>query len=117
MVAYYPLEHVYYLCTHGIIPSTIPSPANLFSSQKKSIELDVNAIAIWSCRFWAAYVLLHFAHLREDWKLLRSRYRTLRKSKGTGLTAAEKQELQQRKDAFWSEVVINLGYLPLTIHW
>lgn len=117
MIAYYPLEHVYYLCTHGIIPSTIPSPANLFSSQKKSIKLDVNAIAIWSCRFWAAYVLLHFAHLREDWQLLQLRYRTLRKSKGTGLTVAEKQELQQRKDAFWSEVVINLGYLPLTVHW
>jgi len=41
----------------------------------------------------------------------------MKKAKGTGLTQTEKQELRQRWDAFWSEVVINVGYLPLTIHW
>ena len=25
--------------------------------------------------------------------------------------------MRQRWDAFWSEVVVNLGYFPLTIHW
>lgn len=41
----------------------------------------------------------------------------MRKAKASGLSAEEKEEMEQRWDAFWSEVVVNLGYLPLTIHW
>lgn len=117
MLAYYPLEHVYYLGSHGIIPTVIMSPFSLFTSKKRKLSLDFNALGLWSCRFWAVYVALHFAHLLEDRKLLKQRYNFLRKAKGTGLTQAEKVEMRQRWDAFWSEVVINLGYLPLTIHW
>jgi len=117
MLAYYPLEHVYYLGSHGIIPTVFTSPFSLFTSKKRKLSLDLNTIGLWSCRFWAVYVVLHFAHLLEDRKLLKQRYNTLRKAKGTGLTPAEKFEMRQRWDAFWSEVVINLGYLPLTIHW
>jgi len=116
MLAYYPLEHLYYLGSHGIIPTTIKYP---FSSpfKKRTINLDPNTLGIWSCRFWALYVLLQFAHLREDRKLLQSRQKALRKAKGTGLTPSEKQEIAQRWDAWWSEVIVNLGYLPLTVHW
>jgi len=117
MLAYYPLEHLYYLGSHGIIPSSISSPLSLFSSKKKKISLNPNTLALWSCRFWAIYVFLHFAHLLEDRKLLKQRHSSIRKAKGTGLTKEEKQEMEQRWDAFWSEVVVNLGYLPLTIHW
>ncbi|KAF9036238.1 hypothetical protein BJ165DRAFT_1354867 [Panaeolus papilionaceus] len=117
MLAYYPLEHLYYLVSHNIIPSTLPSPTTIFSSKKKRINLDANTLGIWSTRFWALYVFLHFAHLWEDRKLLKQRQTSLRKAKGTGLTQAEKSELGQRWDAFWSEVVINIGYLPLTVHW
>jgi len=45
------------------------------------------------------------------------RQKALRKARGTGLTGLEKQELRQRWDDWWSEVVVNIGYLPLTIHW
>ncbi|GLB40261.1 putative peroxisomal biogenesis factor 11 (PEX11) [Lyophyllum shimeji] len=117
MLAYYPLEHLSYLLSHGLIPSTIYTITSLFSSSAKPIRLNANVLGMWSCRFWALYVLLQFAHLREDRKLLRLRERNLRKAKGVGLTPAEKQELKQRRDAFWSEVITNLGYLPLTIHW
>jgi hypothetical protein len=117
MLAYYPLEHVYYLGSHGIIPTVITLPFSLFTSKKRKLSLDLNTLGLWSCRFWAIYVALHFAHLLEDRKLLKQRYNSLRKAKGTGLTQAEKLEIKQRWDAFWSEVVINLGYLPLTIHW
>ena len=117
MLAYYPLEHVYYLGSHGIIPTVITSPFSLFTSKKRKLSLDLNTLGLWSCRFWAVYVALHFAHLLEDRKLLKQRYNFLRKAKGTGLTQAEKLEIRQRWDAFWSEVVINLGYFPLTIHW
>ncbi|KAF9450081.1 hypothetical protein P691DRAFT_702051 [Macrolepiota fuliginosa MF-IS2] len=116
MLAYYPLEHLYYLGSHGIIPTTIKYPLS-FPLKKKMINLDPNTLGIWSCRFWALYVLLQFAHLREDRKLLQSRQKALRKAKGTGLTPSEKQEIAQRWDAWWSEVVVNLGYLPLTVHW
>jgi len=117
MLAYYPLEHLYYLCSHGVIPSTVPSLGSFFSSTAKPIMLEPNTLGIWSCRFWALYVVLQFAHLREDRMLLQLRQRALRKARGTGLTPTEKQELQQRWDAYWNEVVVNLGYLPLTIHW
>ncbi|KAG6840582.1 hypothetical protein C0991_005722 [Blastosporella zonata] len=119
MLAYYPLEHISYLLSHGLIPSTIPNIFSIFSSSSSArrISLDANAIGIWSTRFWALYVLLQFVHLREDWKLLQARQRNLRKGKGTGLSSADKRELKQRWDAYWTELVTNLAYLPLTIHW
>ncbi|KAF8239610.1 hypothetical protein L208DRAFT_1385588 [Tricholoma matsutake] len=117
MLAYYPLEHLSYLSSHGIIPSTVPTISSLFSSTAKYMKLDPNILGIWSCRFWAIYVVLQFAHLREDRKLLLQQQRTLRKGKGTSLSLAERQELQQRWDSYWSELIANIGYLPLTIHW
>ena len=117
MLAYYILEHAYYLCYHGILPSKIPSFRSLFSSVPSYTVLNPDSMAIWSCRFWALYVLLQFAHLREDWKLLKKRDKTLRKAKGTGSNALELEDINQRWDAFWNEVVVNVGYLPLTLHW
>ncbi|KJA14516.1 hypothetical protein HYPSUDRAFT_150319 [Hypholoma sublateritium FD-334 SS-4] len=117
MLAYYPLEHLYYLGAHGIIPAAVTSPFSLFSAKKTKLSLNFNKIALWSTRFWAAYVFLHFAHLVEDRKLLKLRHTSMRKAKASGLSVEEKEEMNQRWDAFWSEVVINMGYLPLTIHW
>ncbi|KAK2460297.1 hypothetical protein APHAL10511_007686 [Amanita phalloides] len=117
MLAYYPLEHLSYLRSHGIIPSNIPSPFSLFSSVPRRIKLDAGKLALWSCRFWALYVILHFVHLKEDKNLLEARQRSLRKGKGTGLNAEEKRDMRQKRDMFWSEVVTNLAYFPLTVHW
>ena len=117
MLAQYPLEYLHHFCSHGIIPSTIPSLRFLFSSTAKPITLDLDVLGIWSSRLWALYVLLQFAHLREDRKLLKMRERSLRKAKGSSISASEKEELRQRWDAYWNEVVVNIGYLPLTIHW
>ena len=116
MLAYYPLEHLYYLRSHGILPSSIPSPFSLFSNAKR-IKFDANKLALWSCRFWAFYVLLHFAHLMEDKKLLEARQRSIRKGKGTSLDAEQKQDISQKWDMFWSEAVTHLAYFPLTLHW
>jgi hypothetical protein len=117
MLAYYPLEHIYYLRSHGIIPATIPSLASLFSSSAKPFTPGLDTIGMWSSRFWALHVILQFAHLSEDYKLLSMRERSLRKAKGTGHGASEKEELQRSWDAYWNEVIVNVGYLPLTIHW
>lgn len=117
MLAYYPLEHISYLCSHGIISSAISLPHSLFPRFKSPVILKPATLGMWSCRFWALYVVLQFAHLREDRKLLQLRQRSLRKAKGTGLTSSEKEELQHRWDAYWNEMVVNIGNLPLAVHW
>ncbi|KZV94728.1 hypothetical protein EXIGLDRAFT_736469 [Exidia glandulosa HHB12029] len=112
MVAYYPLEHIYFLASHRMLPWKISSRT-------------LNKISLWSCRFWAVYVLLQFAHLREDLKLIKMGERALRaQEKGKSLAIKEDDgatpsalELAKRKRAVWNETVVNLGYLPLTLHW
>lgn len=54
-IIYYPLEHAYWLGAHNVIPLS---------------ERTTNKIAVWSCRFWAAYVALQFVHLAEEWRLV-----------------------------------------------
>ncbi|KAI0950777.1 hypothetical protein AcW1_010357 [Taiwanofungus camphoratus] len=91
-------------------------PFNKSKFSGKRTPLDMNALSIWSCRFWALYVALQFVHLREDGKLLKKQERAVGKSKAIA-TQAERDELKKRWDALWSEFVVNLGYLPLTVHW
>ncbi|KAH9902644.1 hypothetical protein C8Q73DRAFT_13399 [Cubamyces lactineus] len=123
MLAYYPLEHLYYLLSHSLISDklTLPSitafvPFMRTRPSNKHIPLKLGTLGLWSTRFWAAYVVLQLAHLREDSKLLSLRERTLSKTK-TGASAAEKEEISKRKKALVSELIVNLAYLPLTIHW
>jgi hypothetical protein len=118
MLAYYPLEHMYYLCSHGIIPSSIPPLSSLFSTTGKRIPLSTGAIGKWSCRFWALYVVLQFVHLQDDRKLLQLREKSLSKAKGKASdVTGDLEELHRRWDSYWSEMIANIGYLPLTIHW
>ncbi|KAJ7650415.1 hypothetical protein FB45DRAFT_887893 [Roridomyces roridus] len=116
MLGYYPFEHLCYLRIHDIIPATIPSPATLLNPAAKPISLDTGDLSLLSCRFWASYVLLQFAHLREDRKLLQLKHRSLRKAKAGSLTAAEKQDLARRWDAYWSGMLVNVCNLPLSLH-
>jgi hypothetical protein len=44
-VLYYPLEHTYWLALHQIIPMS---------------DKTRDKIGMWSCRFWAAYVVSLF---------------------------------------------------------
>lgn len=88
MLGYYPLEHLYYLVTHSIVPEevSLPSLASLlpFSSSEskgKSINLDAGVLSRASTRLWAFYVFLQLAHLREDQRLLKMTQRSLSKSK------------------------------------
>ncbi|TFK49947.1 hypothetical protein OE88DRAFT_1632182 [Heliocybe sulcata] len=118
MLAYYPLEHLYYLRAHNIIPSSLPSFTSWFSIKGKPVGVDANAMGMWSCRFWALYVALQFAHLGEDRKLLKMTERSIAKSKGKDpATVVEQEDLRKRWSAFWNEVAANIGYLPLTLHW
>lgn len=110
MLIYYPLEHIYYLASHSVLPPRL-SP---------SLATN-NKIAIWSCRAWAVYVVLQFFHLKEDWKLLKLRERALKRNsekKFDDVSASpERLEVAQRKKAILNELLVNIGYLPLTVHW
>ncbi|KAF9549420.1 hypothetical protein EC957_003809 [Mortierella hygrophila] len=113
---YYPLEHIYWLGAHEVIP---------ISMEK------TNKIAIWSCRFWAAYVVLQFAHLAEEYRLYKNRLQSIQrqiraadlKAKETGepvdktVFKTEMAALKAEKKGLWINTIINTGYLPLTVHW
>ena len=108
MIAYYPLEHLYYFGSQGILP---------ISKER------IGKYSLWSCRAWALYVFLQFLHLKEDWKLLKMRERAITKDATTEKRASSpeqqtlKLEIQNRKNAILNELVVNLGNLPLTVHW
>jgi hypothetical protein len=119
MLAYYPLEHIYYLNTQGIIPHSIPSPLSLFSSNPKHrMKINPGWAVTWSCRCWALYVALQLLHIAEDRQLLLKRERMLKKAKDFGpAAAAEKAELRKKWDALYNELVLNLSNLPMALHW
>ena len=115
MLAYYPLEHLYYLRAHNLIPATIPSITSLLRRTSKRIHLNANSLAMWSCRAWALYIILQFAHLMEDRKLLLMKEKNLRK--GKGVVAEDKEDLRNKWNSYWNEVVANSANLPLALHW
>ncbi|KAI6155192.1 hypothetical protein BKA82DRAFT_991927 [Pisolithus tinctorius] len=116
MLFYYPLEHLYYLRAHDLIPAAIPSFISLAGRGSfRRLNLNAGKLAMWSCRAWTVYVLLQFAHLIEDRKLLLMKERHLKKGKDVSME--ERKDLGQRWDVFWNEVVANTANLPLAIHW
>lgn len=51
----------------------------------------------------------------EDRKLLLLKEKNLRK--GKGVIAEDKEDLRNKWDSFWNEVVANSANLPLALHW
>ncbi|KAA1065899.1 hypothetical protein PGT21_014689 [Puccinia graminis f. sp. tritici] len=112
MLIYYPLEHLYFLASKGVLP---------LSSRL------INKAALYSCRAWAAYTLLHFFHLWEELKLLEPERRRLQALQaGTDFDTPRKpnpaiatslQEMEGRRAAIINGLVVNLAYTPLTLHW
>jgi len=115
MLGFYPFEHLYYLRSHDLIPASLPSLSAILGRSSKRISLNENKLILWSCRFWLLYILLQFAHLKEDRKLLLTRQRNLRK--GKGLSAEDKEDLRKRWDSLGNELVANIANLPLALHW
>ncbi|RKO87905.1 peroxisomal biogenesis factor 11 [Blyttiomyces helicus] len=103
-LAYYPLEHAYWLGLHQVVPMT---------------DKTRDRIGIWSCRFWAAYVVLYFAQLWEEHRGLVVRERAVAKKLDgdAGAVKAEKRALCEERKALYINTVINAAYFPLTVHW
>jgi hypothetical protein len=111
MLAFFPLQHLSFLRTNDLIPSSLPLPT-------RPIKLNDRAVSLWSTRFWMAYVVLQLAHLREDRTLLVKRQRALDKlSSREKLQPLERVELARRWDAWYNELAVNLSFLPMTVHW
>ncbi|KAH6566471.1 hypothetical protein BASA50_011364 [Batrachochytrium salamandrivorans] len=118
-VIYYPLEHVYWLGLHQVIPIS---------------EKTRDKIGMWSCRFWAAYVLLYFYQLFEEKRMLDVRRYNLKRIASASKTSAanemdmagmpdaadikaERFAIREESKALAINTLINAAYLPLTIHW
>lgn len=116
MLVYYPLEHLYYFGSHEVYKVPV----------KK-----LSTLAVWSCRAWAVYVVLHFLHLREDFKLLQEKETELarnavaKKKVEAGdlvpadhaATRAEYKTLQRKRRALKLDLFVNLVNLPQCLHW
>ncbi|TRM64399.1 hypothetical protein BD626DRAFT_455718 [Schizophyllum amplum] len=114
MLGFFPLEQLSYLISKDVVPSTLPSVKSLYDPSAKPVGVDVNRLGMLSCRFWAAYVFLQFAHMEEDRKLLIMKHRTFKRS---GMTPEQKKELQASWDVLFNQFIANLAYLPMTIHY
>ncbi|CAO3624892.1 unnamed protein product [Mucor hiemalis] len=107
-VIYYPLEHIYWLGAHEVIPIS---------------EEKTNKIGMWSCRFWAAYVILEYGRLAEQYRNLRTRETGLLKRIKAGDIEthedpeAEMASIKAERTSMIVNTCINTGYLPLTVHW
>ncbi|CED83955.1 hypothetical protein [Phaffia rhodozyma] len=89
ILAYYPMEHTYYLAMKGVVPLAVPR---------------IVQIARWSCRCWAIYVVLSLVSLRRRYNLL--------KASDDSPEIKAKQYSSQKLQA-----LVDLSYLPLTVHW
>ncbi len=117
MLAFYPLQQLSYFRKHDIIPTALPLPAVLpsqFPGKPRGVTINPAAVAKWSSRLWATYVVLQLAHLREDRTLLIKKQRAL-----NWLSPMEKErvELARRWDTWYNELTVNLSSSPMTIHW
>ncbi|KAG2190575.1 hypothetical protein INT46_000562 [Mucor plumbeus] len=107
-IIYYPLEHIYWLGAHQVIPIS---------------EEKTNKIGMWSCRFWAAYVILEYGRLGEQYRNLKKRETGLLKRIKAGDIEthedpeAEMASIKAERTSMIVNTCINTGYLPLTVHW
>lgn len=111
MLAYYPLEHLFYLRVHDIIPPFIWVPWSW-----KPQLLHPGKLVKWSCRFLVVYLLLQFAHLHEDRNLLLQKEKALAKASGKE-AEAERVELKKKWAALKIATISTACKLPTGLHW
>lgn len=108
MLFYGPSEAAAFLGGHGILPLSARTQSKLW---------------IYSSRAWAAYVGLQLVKTAQNVRVLsadsKARASELRSTAEKPLAEFRqpKSELAQRKDDALTELIINMGWLPLTIHW
>ncbi|KAI8617623.1 peroxisomal biogenesis factor 11 [Chytriomyces sp. MP71] len=104
---YYPLEHLYYLGAHKVVPMS---------------DETLNRVGLWSCRFWAAYVVLYFLQLYQEHRLLELRQlrltqRSRSNAESKDVIRAEQRSIASDMHSLLINTIINAAYFPLTMHW
>ncbi|KAJ1856351.1 hypothetical protein LPJ73_002198 [Coemansia sp. RSA 2703] len=104
LVCYYPLEHIYWLGAHQIIP---------FS------EKLVDFSGYWSCRFWAVWVAMQFVRLGEEYRLIKGKkHKIYTQGKIDATKMQEELDAVDAETKSWKiQMLINACYFPLTLHW
>ncbi|KAJ2898798.1 hypothetical protein IWW38_001229 [Coemansia aciculifera] len=104
LVCYYPLEHVYWLGAHQILP---------FS--EKIVDLS----GYWSCRFWAVWVAMQFVRLGEEYRLIQGKRREIytRDMIDAAQMQVELDAVAAETKSWKTQLLINACYFPLTLHW
>ena len=102
MILYYPLEHIWWLAYHKVITIS---------------DARMNKIGVWSCRFWAIYVILQFWHLATEWRLHKKQCRNVIKKvdEDEDEIRKEKRKLKATGERIIRDTIANIGYLPLTV--
>lgn len=90
MIAYYPIEHIWYLSTFN----------------KSVIKIDSNKWSRWSCQFWSIYILADLA----------STYIRERKLTHEAEKTQSTETIKQRDTLRWGYTVI-LADLVMALHW
>ncbi|KAJ2006658.1 regulation of peroxisome size [Coemansia thaxteri] len=104
LVCYYPLEHIYWLGAHQILP---------FS------EKMVDFAGYWSCRFWAVWVALQFVRLGEEYRLIKGKKQNIytRDKIDAAQMQGELDAVDAEVKSWKTQLLINACYFPLTLHW
>ncbi|KAJ2493972.1 hypothetical protein IWW37_000050 [Coemansia sp. RSA 2050] len=104
LVCYYPLEHIYWLGAHQILP---------FS------ENLVDISGYWSCRFWAVWVAMQFVRLGEEYCLIQGKRREIYTRDKIDATQmqVELDAVSAETKSWKTQLLINACYFPLTLHW
>ncbi|KAJ1849688.1 hypothetical protein IWW55_004834 [Coemansia sp. RSA 2706] len=104
LVCYYPLEHMYWLGAHRVIPLS-----------EKAVENS----GYWSCRFWAAWVALQFVHLGEEYRVIKNRRKQIfTQGKADAVKMQQELDAADADTKSWKiQLLINACYFPLTLHW
>lgn len=108
-IAYQPLENVAYLAMHDVI--------------SKSWVSDRAQLLLWiySCYLWAAHVVLDFIRVFREYQLARKAATTvvsLDSNEKSKTQASSSSPISQDQIKAWKQaLIINLSYLPLTVHW
>lgn len=103
MLVYYPLEHYVLLATHKIVPEAKPA--------------TMAKLSLWSVRAWAAYVVLQLAHISEERRLLAAKQSWIQSCSDVHAAARMYRNSEAKAKALRTDAIINLAYLPMTIHW
>ncbi|OMH79065.1 hypothetical protein AX774_g7530 [Zancudomyces culisetae] len=104
MLAFYPLERMFWLIQNELIPVPVSDAPRYF---------------LLACRFWGTWVALNFVKLFDSYREIQAK-----RSKVLSNASLDAEEVQEElvvlkaREATWKRALIsNAAFFPLTLHW